>query len=491
MIRWSLSGMETPLAVALVLAGFVAFTDGRAVGLAARCAPARSGRSPRSRGPRPCSCCCCGACSWSSTPTRARACAGSSRARCRPCSSTAAGWCSRGSTSARSGPTRSRPRPRRRLAGAVGVVPAPGRDRRRHRRRARGRARRRRSSSAARACGRRRLRAQRLLPWVWIGALPLLYAMRGVPVLSRYLVPMLPILAWLAWRAVERWWAGEEPTPRAAPGRRSLLGVGLAALALTQNLIWYEAAVLPQVRSFTAGLHQSLVPWGQWFAAAHATEGAIAAPDIGAIGYYSQRRVLDLAGLVTPAHGAAARARAARGHRRELLVRERRAARLPGRPRAARVRPAHAQPLRARARAARPRRRCPTSGSPAREARCTRSTASTGPRTTRWLRCAEPPRRVGWTGTLHTRAASRLIRLPHRDFSLTRRAFANLLCAAVVIFGEVGETGQPVEPRGAREMATFYGTAELLDRRQGTHRRPRVDARRARAARRRSRRSCW
>ncbi len=46
------------------------------------------------------------------------------------------------------------------------------------------------------------LRAQRLLPWVWVGAMPLLYAMRGVPVISRYMLPMLPILAWLAWRAV-------------------------------------------------------------------------------------------------------------------------------------------------------------------------------------------------------------------------------------------------------------------------------------------------
>jgi hypothetical protein len=145
----------------------------------------------------------------------------------------------------------------------------------------------------------KRIRAQRLLPWVWVGALPLLYGMRGVPVLSRYLVPMMPVLAWLSWRAVERWWAGEEPTPELRPGA-ILLGVGLAALALTQNLVLYEAAVVPQVRSFTSGIRQSLVPWGQWFHD-HTPPGVtIAAPDIGAIGYYSQRRVLDLAGLVTP-----------------------------------------------------------------------------------------------------------------------------------------------------------------------------------------------
>jgi hypothetical protein len=145
-----------------------------------------------------------------------------------------------------------------------------------------------------------RPRAQRMLPWAWVGLLPILYVMRGVPVLSRYLVPTLPVLAWLAWRSVERWWAGEEPDPGLRPGA-ALLGIGLASLALVQNLVVYRQAVLPQVQSFSAGMRQSLIPWGHWFGE-HTPPGAtIAAPDIGAIGYYSNRRVLDLAGLVTPA----------------------------------------------------------------------------------------------------------------------------------------------------------------------------------------------
>ena len=37
----------------------------------------------------------------------------------------------------------------------------------------------------------------RFLPWVWMAAVPILYMLRGVPVLSRYLVPLLPLLAWL------------------------------------------------------------------------------------------------------------------------------------------------------------------------------------------------------------------------------------------------------------------------------------------------------
>lgn len=145
----------------------------------------------------------------------------------------------------------------------------------------------------------KRFQAQRLLPWVWISMVPLLYIVRGVPVLSRYLLPLLPILSWLAWRAVERWWGGNNPDPAARRGA-AVLGLGLAALALTQNLFTYNNLVLPQVRSWTAGMHQCLIPWGKWFEAHTPAQSVIAARDIGALGYYSRRRVVDLAGLVTP-----------------------------------------------------------------------------------------------------------------------------------------------------------------------------------------------
>jgi len=145
----------------------------------------------------------------------------------------------------------------------------------------------------------RRLQAQRLLPWVWVTMVPVLYIMRGVPVLSRYLVPLLPILSWLAWRAVERWWGGNSAEPAARRGA-AVLGLGLAALAITQNILTYNNLVLPQVRSWTAGMNQSVIPWGEWFEAHTLPGSVIAARDIGALGYFSRRRVVDLAGLVTP-----------------------------------------------------------------------------------------------------------------------------------------------------------------------------------------------
>lgn len=157
---------------------------------------------------------------------------------------------------------------------------------------------------AALAFGGRRLwpqrfQSQRLLPWVWVTMVPVLYIMRGVPVLSRYLLPLLPILSWLAWRAVERWWGGNNPDPAARRGA-ALLGLGLAALALTQNLFTYNNLVLPQVRSWTVGMQQSLIPWAEWFQEHTGPQSVIAARDIGALGFYSRRPVVDLAGLVTP-----------------------------------------------------------------------------------------------------------------------------------------------------------------------------------------------
>ncbi len=152
-------------------------------------------------------------------------------------------------------------------------------------------------------------RAQRLLPWVWIVAVPLLYVARGVPVLSRYLLPLLPVLSWLAWRAGECWSlaapagapvdAAHAPTPRASR-RTVVLATALAALVLAQNLAVYRGAVLPQVRSFSAGLQASLIPMGRWLERHTPPGSMVATPDIGALGYFGRRPILDLGGLVTP-----------------------------------------------------------------------------------------------------------------------------------------------------------------------------------------------
>ncbi len=144
-----------------------------------------------------------------------------------------------------------------------------------------------------------RLRAQSLVPWAWVLCVPALYLARGVPVLSRYLVPLLAVLAWLAWEWLERVLRGDDPSPARAR-RLAWAGAIMAALVIAQNVVVWRRTVLPQVTSFSPALQSSLVRWGRWFGAHAPRDASIATPDIGAIGYFSDRRVVDLGGLVTP-----------------------------------------------------------------------------------------------------------------------------------------------------------------------------------------------
>jgi arabinofuranosyltransferase len=141
---------------------------------------------------------------------------------------------------------------------------------------------------------------ERLVPVAWLVAVPVLYMLRGVPVLSRYLVPLLPVLAWSTWRAFDRLVAMAPAGEGRGARRVHAAAVAVAVLALAQNLVVWQRVVRPQVTSFSAGMHASLIPWGRWFAEHTPPDAVVAAPDIGALGYYGQRRVVDLAGLVTP-----------------------------------------------------------------------------------------------------------------------------------------------------------------------------------------------
>jgi hypothetical protein len=144
-----------------------------------------------------------------------------------------------------------------------------------------------------------------LVPWAWALGVPALYLARGVPVLSRYLVPVLPVLGWMAWRAAERAGlaapaADAGRVERGVRSRAARLALLVAALVLGGNAVVERTLVVPQVTSFTHGMEQSLIPLGRWLGAHAPPDALVATPDIGAIGYFSGRRVLDLGGLISP-----------------------------------------------------------------------------------------------------------------------------------------------------------------------------------------------
>lgn len=130
---------------------------------------------------------------------------------------------------------------------------------------------------------------------VWCLAVPLVFALRGVPVISRYLLPLLPLVVLYGWRALAGWRTGHVRL-----SSRLLFATALA-VALGTNVYVFATRVVPHATAFAAGMQNTLIPWGKWLGENTPEDALIATPDIGAIGYYSDRRVLDLGGLVTPA----------------------------------------------------------------------------------------------------------------------------------------------------------------------------------------------
>lgn len=140
------------------------------------------------------------------------------------------------------------------------------------------------------------LRAGILLSLLWAFALPVLYVLFDFQVLSRYLVPVSPAVVVLGVAGAAR--LAGRITGR--PGIRKIALSSFAAVVVVQNVIFYAVVVVPPTREFSQGMRDVLVPMGEWLRTNTDETAVVAVPDIGAVGYTSRRRVLDLGGLVTP-----------------------------------------------------------------------------------------------------------------------------------------------------------------------------------------------
>ncbi|MCB1886340.1 MAG: hypothetical protein KDH20_01925 [Rhodocyclaceae bacterium] len=134
---------------------------------------------------------------------------------------------------------------------------------------------------------------------VWTVALLGGYAVRQVWLISRYVCPLSPVLL-LAMSAVTEWLMRGSAIDR----RTLLYGRGLivaASLATLLGNVWLlQTRVVPHARSFPVGVRTCYLGLGEWLRANTPDDAVVAALDIGAVGYASGRRVLDLMGLVSP-----------------------------------------------------------------------------------------------------------------------------------------------------------------------------------------------
>jgi arabinofuranosyltransferase len=129
--------------------------------------------------------------------------------------------------------------------------------------------------------------------WVllaWIVALPALYLVTSANVVSRYLLIMTPFIAVYAFVLVGN----------LAPSAPRYVVV-LASVLVIQNAAVYEWRVRPAMVAFQEGMEECFIAIGEWLKHNTPEDAVVYVADIGAIGYYSQRKVCDGAGLVTPA----------------------------------------------------------------------------------------------------------------------------------------------------------------------------------------------
>lgn len=137
------------------------------------------------------------------------------------------------------------------------------------------------------------------IPLTWAAVVIGGYAVKQVWVISRYLVPLaMPLLITLG---VFTFWLtrGSGPFTGRKRADREIAAIAvLATLAINATVL--VAQVRPHARTFSAGVRECYLDLGHRLAGLAQQDDVVAALDIGALAYGSDLRVLDLMGLVSP-----------------------------------------------------------------------------------------------------------------------------------------------------------------------------------------------
>jgi hypothetical protein len=135
---------------------------------------------------------------------------------------------------------------------------------------------------------------------LWVVALPLAYVVYDIQILSRYLLLVTPFVCAFGWIGLEdivAWKTGRSGNA----GRVSL--VSLAVVMIAVNAGFYVTVIAAPTRAFTHDLLHNMKSVAEYVREHSDDDAVVAAADIGYLAFYSQRRVLDLGGLVEPETG--------------------------------------------------------------------------------------------------------------------------------------------------------------------------------------------
>jgi hypothetical protein len=129
--------------------------------------------------------------------------------------------------------------------------------------------------------------------WVWVLLGSLGFVVSGSHLSARY---------WVVWLVVPVAMAGWGARRVAArlPGGAAVALPGFLALVVAQQVAVRAVVDFPWVERYEDVLYRSEVAAGRWLAEHSPPDAKVAALDVGAVGWYSQRRIVDLVGLVTP-----------------------------------------------------------------------------------------------------------------------------------------------------------------------------------------------
>jgi arabinofuranosyltransferase len=136
---------------------------------------------------------------------------------------------------------------------------------------------------------------QSLMAIGWIVIVPIFYVMTDVNVISRYLLIVSPLIVVCAFFFLHRAMSASRQAKYSFVAA-FLLTVGI----MLQNQIVYRRYVVPHMQEFEQGMDMCLIPIGKWLNVNTSPDAKVFVQDIGAIGYYSDRTICDAAGLVSP-----------------------------------------------------------------------------------------------------------------------------------------------------------------------------------------------
>lgn len=138
-----------------------------------------------------------------------------------------------------------------------------------------------------------------LIAFTWTVVLVGAYAVKQVWIISRYVSPLAPVLL-LALGVTAEWLLGGRELGRRTRRTGALIIAAGAAVTLAVNAWVLLDQVVPHARKFPVGLRECYLETGRWLQENTPEGSVVAALDIGAVGYASDRPVLDLMGLVSP-----------------------------------------------------------------------------------------------------------------------------------------------------------------------------------------------